>query len=255
MTWVARCTCTPREPYPARRHDTGPAASADPGPGRSDRWTPTPGWPSSPLVGRSASQTTRSCKGCWRGAASTSSCTVAGSTSSNATASSPSAESEHRAVLDELQQLYLVQLDHALRAMYAVAAARRRAAAHRQARAQDDAMAVVRLVDERHLVRVAAAQARVLLRLAPGGAAGGRTSTGRRCAQLLESAAGAGRRGRPRRGAGARAAPLPCGTVRPRAVVAWSAGAMALTERVVSVQRPRTRRDRPTPRSTTRVSG
>ena len=40
------------------------------------------------------------------------------------------AEREHRQVLDELQQLYLIRLDHALQAVYAVTARDRRAPAH-----------------------------------------------------------------------------------------------------------------------------
>jgi len=64
------------------------------------------------------------------------------------------AEREHRVVLDELQQLYLTRLDHALRATYAVA---QRVDGHPriQAIAVEDALAVVRDVDARHLARVA----------------------------------------------------------------------------------------------------
>lgn len=64
------------------------------------------------------------------------------------------AEREHRAVLDELQQFYLVRLDHALRATYAVA---QRGDGHPRIRqtAIDDALATVRQIDERHLARVA----------------------------------------------------------------------------------------------------
>jgi hypothetical protein len=64
------------------------------------------------------------------------------------------AEREHRVVLGELQQLYLTRLDHALRATYAVA---QRVDGHPriQAIAVDDALAIVREVDARHLDRVA----------------------------------------------------------------------------------------------------
>ena len=64
------------------------------------------------------------------------------------------AEREHRVVLGELQQLYLIRLDHALRAAYAVA---QRTDGHPrvQATAVEDALALVREVDERHLTRVA----------------------------------------------------------------------------------------------------
>jgi hypothetical protein len=64
------------------------------------------------------------------------------------------AEREHRVVLGELQQLYLTRLDHALRAAYAVA---QRVDGHPriQAIAVEDALATVRDVDARHLDRVA----------------------------------------------------------------------------------------------------
>jgi hypothetical protein len=141
------------------------------------------------------------------------------------------AELEHRAVLDELQQLYFVQLDHALRAMYAVA--QRAGERPRTARAAlADALAVVRLVDERHMLRVTAAQGefysawrpeerpvvaphreavRHLLQSAAGlVVAGGHVGVLVRLLHLFH------------------VAPFV-----PQTVVAWSAGAMALTERVV----------------------
>jgi hypothetical protein len=64
------------------------------------------------------------------------------------------AEREHRVVLAEHQQLYLLRLDHALRATYEVA---QRVDGHPriQTIAVDDALAVVREVDARHLARVA----------------------------------------------------------------------------------------------------
>ena len=63
------------------------------------------------------------------------------------------AEREHRTVLDELQQLYLSQLDHALRATYAVA---ERKDGHPRTResALADALGVVNLVDNQHIARV-----------------------------------------------------------------------------------------------------
>lgn len=141
------------------------------------------------------------------------------------------AELEHRAVLDELQLLYLAQLDHALRALYTVA---QRAADRPRSRdvALADAMAVVRLVDDQHVTRVAAAhadfwsawrpeerpiiaehrdQVRMLLNSAAGlVVAGGHVGVLVRVLHLF------------------RVAPFV-----PATVVAWSAGAMALTERVV----------------------
>jgi len=63
------------------------------------------------------------------------------------------AEREHRLVLDELQQLYQVRLDHALQAVAAVVA-RAGGHAHIQAMATDDALEAVRLLDATHLERV-----------------------------------------------------------------------------------------------------
>lgn len=64
------------------------------------------------------------------------------------------AEREHRVLLEELQQLYLVRLDHALRATYAVA---QRMDGHPRIRetAVDDALSSVRQIDGQHLQRVA----------------------------------------------------------------------------------------------------
>jgi len=63
------------------------------------------------------------------------------------------AEREHRLVLDELQQLYLIRLDHALQAVSAVAG-RPDGHANTQAMAMEDALAAVRLLDATHLARV-----------------------------------------------------------------------------------------------------
>jgi hypothetical protein len=65
------------------------------------------------------------------------------------------AEREHRLVLDELRQLYLIRLDHALQAVYAVAA-RPGGQAGTRAMALEDALAAVRLLDASHLTRVRA---------------------------------------------------------------------------------------------------
>lgn len=64
------------------------------------------------------------------------------------------AEREHRSILDELQQLYLVRLDHALRATYAVA---QQTGGHPRIRetAVEDALSTVRQIDNHHLQRVA----------------------------------------------------------------------------------------------------
>jgi len=63
------------------------------------------------------------------------------------------AEREHRALLDDLQQLYLLRLDHALQAVYGMA---QRPGGHSRTRqmAVEDALAMVRLLDETHLTRV-----------------------------------------------------------------------------------------------------
>jgi hypothetical protein len=63
------------------------------------------------------------------------------------------AEREHRLVLDELRQLYLIRLDHALRAESAVTA-RTDAHPHTLAMASADALEAVRLLDATHLARV-----------------------------------------------------------------------------------------------------
>ena len=63
------------------------------------------------------------------------------------------AEREHRLVLDELRQLYLIRLDHALQAESAVSA-RTAGRAHTLAMASADALEAVRLLDATHLARV-----------------------------------------------------------------------------------------------------
>ena len=141
------------------------------------------------------------------------------------------AESEHRAVLDELQQLYLVQLDHALRSIYTIA--QRAGGRPRTTNAAlADAMAVVRLVDERHVLRVKAAQGDFYSAWRPEErpvVASHRDAV----RHLLESAAGMVVAGGH---VGVLVQVLHLFHVAPfvpETVVAWSAGAMALTERVV----------------------
>jgi hypothetical protein len=63
------------------------------------------------------------------------------------------AEREHRLLLDELRQLYLIRLDHALQAESAVSA-RTAGRAHTLAMASADALEAVRLLDATHLARV-----------------------------------------------------------------------------------------------------
>ncbi|MGI8702116.1 MAG: hypothetical protein ACR2JU_13095 [Nocardioidaceae bacterium] len=142
-----------------------------------------------------------------------------------------SAEAEHRTALEELRTLHLVQLDSALTALDVMA---QRSGERPQAvqEALADAEAVVRLLDDRHLARVVesnrtfeatfppherpviaehrAAVERVLQQVGALVVAGGHVAVLLRNLQLFD------------------VAPFV-----PQAVVAWSAGAMALTDRVV----------------------
>lgn len=141
------------------------------------------------------------------------------------------AELEHQAVLDELQRLYVVQVDSALRAVYEVA---RRSGDRPRTRDAvfADAQDVVRVVDANHLARVRSAHedfygvwrleerevvvehrevVRARLQEATGlVVAGGHVGVLLRMLHLFR-----------------------VGAFVPDRVVAWSAGAMALTERVV----------------------
>lgn len=141
------------------------------------------------------------------------------------------AEREHAAVLDELRQLYLLQLDSAMRAVYGIA---ERGGDRPRARsaALADAEGVVRLVDGNHLARVRAAHAsfssawrpherpvvaghreQVHAALRSSGAvvvAGGHVGVLLRVLHLFHVAPSL-----------------------PDSVIAWSAGAMALTQRIV----------------------
>jgi hypothetical protein len=63
------------------------------------------------------------------------------------------AERDHRQMLEELRQLYLIRLDHALQAESAVTA-RTDGHAHTLAMASADALEAVRLLDATHLARV-----------------------------------------------------------------------------------------------------
>ena len=141
------------------------------------------------------------------------------------------AEREHRVVLGELQQLYLIRLDHALRAAYAIAQ-RNDGHPRVQATAFDDALALVRQVDEGHLSRVAELRAAFEDSWRPrerdavvkhreeirGGLAQAETLVvaGGHVGDLLTVLD-----------------LFDIGADLPPRVVAWSAGAMALTERIV----------------------
>jgi hypothetical protein len=141
------------------------------------------------------------------------------------------AEREHDSALEELRQLYLTQLDHALDATYDIAAGKEGRPRFRD-RALADALELVRMLDEQHLVRVREAhlefydawqpqtrplvaahreQVREILQSADAVViAGGHVGALVRVLHLFHVAPHL-----------------------PGLVVAWSAGAMALTERVV----------------------
>jgi hypothetical protein len=142
------------------------------------------------------------------------------------------AEREHRAALAELQELHLVQLDGVLGAVTEVG---RRGGSRPQVRdaARADAESVVRLVDERHLARVVQERAafEALWRPRERAAVAGHRAA---VAQVLAGSAAlavagghVGMLGHVLRLFGVTDGPAP------PAVVAWSAGAMALTERVL----------------------
>lgn len=139
------------------------------------------------------------------------------------------AERAHRAALAEQQELHLVQLDGVLGALREVA--RRGGGGPRlREEARADAEAVVRLVDDRHLARVAQERAAFAERWRPAErpvVAGHRAAV----AEVLASAAAlavagghVGVLGHVLRLFAVAAPPI---------VVAWSAGAMALTDRVL----------------------
>jgi hypothetical protein len=141
------------------------------------------------------------------------------------------AERAHEAVLTELRQLYLIQLDHALKATYAIAQTREGRPRLREG-ALTDAVQTVRRLDERHLERIREAQHAFFAAWRPQErpAVSAQRDEVR---QLLASA---------------QALVIAGGHVDelvkvlhlfhvaphlPATVIAWSAGAMALTDRVV----------------------
>ncbi len=139
------------------------------------------------------------------------------------------AELEHRAALRELQELYLVQLDGTLHGLREVGRHGGSRAEIRDA-ARADSEAAVRLVDGRHLARVRAARAAFEARWRPGerlAAAEHRAEVGR----VLDAAAALVVAGG-HVGVLLHALRL-FGVSAPPVVIAWSAGAMALTERVL----------------------
>jgi hypothetical protein len=141
------------------------------------------------------------------------------------------AEREHRLLLDELQQLYRLRLDHALQAVYAVAG-RGGGDAGIQASAMEDALAAVRLLDATHLTRVQELHDGFYgtWRLESRGAIAGHREEVRRLLASAECLVVAGGHV----GELVRVVHLfHLAPHLPPRVVAWSAGAMALTPRVV----------------------
>ena len=141
------------------------------------------------------------------------------------------AEREHRQVLDELRQLYLIRLDHALQAQSAVTA-RTDGHPHTLAMASADALEAVRLLDATHLARVAELHDEFYgtWRLEERGTIAAHREEVRHLLSSAECLVVAGGHV----GELVRALHLfHLAPHLPRRVVAWSAGAMALTERVV----------------------
>ena len=140
------------------------------------------------------------------------------------------AEVNHRAVLDELQELYAIRLDHAVRAVEAVQRSSGRP--RTRAAALADAEAALRLLDEQHLRRVGTAQADFDAAWRPLE----RAAVAAHRAEVAALLAGAGALVVAGGHVGVLLRLLTVfgvtGTAAP-AVIAWSAGAMALTERVV----------------------
>jgi hypothetical protein len=141
------------------------------------------------------------------------------------------AEREHEAALAELRQLYLVQLDHALSAAYDVA--RRSDARPRlRERALTDSLRVVQLLDEQHLQRVAEFQQYFYDAWRPQE----RAAVARHREEVKHLLEGSSALAIAGGHVGELARVLHLFHVAPHLpdhVVAWSAGAMALTERVV----------------------
>ena len=138
------------------------------------------------------------------------------------------AELNHRAVLEELQDLYALQVRHADRA----AAEIRRSSTRPRTRnaALADGEQTLRLLDEQHLARVAAARADFEQAWRPGE----REPVARHRAEVAAVLAGAPVLVLAGGHVGVLLHVLRLFAVRPAGdVLAWSAGAMALTDRVV----------------------
>jgi len=138
------------------------------------------------------------------------------------------AELDHRAVLDELQELYALQVEQAERAADAI----RRSSTRPRTRAAAlaDAQSALQLLDARHLARVAQARADFAAAWRPAE----RDAVAWHRAEVAGQLAGAGTLVLTGGHVGVLLHVLQVFDVRaPETVLAWSAGAMALTERVV----------------------
>jgi hypothetical protein len=141
------------------------------------------------------------------------------------------AEREHDAALEELRQLYLTQLDHALDATYEIAVTKEPRPRFRD-RVLADSLELVRAIDEQHLVRVRDAHLEFYDVWRPHERAevAAHREEVREILQSADAVTIAGGH------VGVLARVLHLFHVEPHLpglVVAWSAGAMALTERVV----------------------
>jgi hypothetical protein len=139
------------------------------------------------------------------------------------------AEREHRTVVDQLQELYLVQLDAVLRALAEV---RRRGTEGVRDGVLADAEESVRLVDQRHLERVRAERERFAQVWRPAE----RAAVAEHCAAVRHVLERVGCLVVAGGHVGVllhRLRLFGVDALLPPTVVAWSAGAMALTERIV----------------------
>ncbi len=141
------------------------------------------------------------------------------------------AEREHDAALAELRRLYLTQLDHALQAAYDVAH-RSDARPRLRNRALDDALQLIQLLDRQHLARIREAHQAFYDAWRPHE----RPAIAAQRDQVREALTSADAVVIPGGHVGELLRVLHLFHVEPHLpgfVVAWSAGAMALTERVV----------------------
>ena len=141
------------------------------------------------------------------------------------------AEREHRVVLDQVQQLYLLRLDHALRATYGVL---QRAEPHPRTRdaAAADALEIVRLIDATHVQRIRELHDAFVEAWSPAA----RYTFAGHVAEVAEQLSQAGCLVMAGGHVGELLWLLEVFDVArhlPAQVVAWSGGAMVLTERIV----------------------